>query len=158
MWQQRNPLAARSVVNAARPTLNTNSWRVIRGFITKTRIRLPRFTCQVCGKSFHQAYCLRKHLVVHSKEKLHKCDVCGKSFHFRNNLLRHQRFHTAQGNARGTKQTPLFCMWDDLGLLKRPKNASPDSWGTVAGQLYSVQRDPQFHQHLEISPTQTLCD
>ena len=54
-------------------------------------LALGKFSCVSCGKSFPQAYRLRRHVrEVHDKEKMYECDECEKKFFKTNSLTRHK--------------------------------------------------------------------
>ena len=39
------------------------------------------FSCEFCGKGFHQKGNYKNHRLTHSGEKAYKCNVCNKAFH-----------------------------------------------------------------------------
>ncbi|XP_014767291.2 zinc finger protein 43 [Drosophila ananassae] len=48
-------------------------------------------TCDTCGKQFSKPTFLRRHQVVHTKDKLFACDFCFRSFSQLSSLQRHKR-------------------------------------------------------------------
>ncbi|KAH8330390.1 hypothetical protein KR067_002064 [Drosophila pandora] len=48
-------------------------------------------TCDTCGKQFSKPTFLRRHQVVHTKDKLFACDFCFRSFSQLSSLQRHNR-------------------------------------------------------------------
>ncbi|XP_052862799.1 protein krueppel-like [Anopheles cruzii] len=76
------------------------------------------FTCKVCGKTFHAAHNLCKHMKIHNKdqhqcphcpgkfdhiqthtdEKPFMCKACSKTFHSTTNLRRHMKTHDRDQN------------------------------------------------------------
>ena len=54
-----------------------------------------------CGKLFKSRFALKRHSLVHSKEKLHTCECCGKHFALPQYLREHMNTHT--------KDTPYVC-------------------------------------------------
>ncbi|XP_029102943.1 zinc finger protein 134-like [Scleropages formosus] len=55
-----------------------------------------KFQCIRYGKSFSQVSTLKKHQVVHSREKLFGCDKCPKSFSHAQHLKKHQVVHSGE--------------------------------------------------------------
>ncbi|XP_035913186.1 zinc finger protein 2-like [Anopheles stephensi] len=55
----------------------------------------PRCTilCTICGKWFLDQYFLRRHQLVHTKQKPYQCDKCFKSFTQKNSLSKHTLIH-----------------------------------------------------------------
>lgn len=53
------------------------------------------YPCITCGKVFHQECYLKKHVKLHTKQKIKKfvCEVCGKKFHERRILRQHALTH-----------------------------------------------------------------
>ncbi|XP_055765382.1 zinc finger protein with KRAB and SCAN domains 1-like isoform X1 [Salvelinus fontinalis] len=54
------------------------------------------YTCSTCGKCFAEAYYVKMHQTVHTKEKPFKCKLCYKSFSFLTNLIRHRSVHNGE--------------------------------------------------------------
>ncbi|XP_064555765.1 zinc finger protein 239-like isoform X2 [Drosophila montana] len=52
--------------------------------------------CDVCGKGFRQLNKLRIHSVTHTDKRPYECDICGKGFRFANYLAVHRRLHTGE--------------------------------------------------------------
>jgi KRAB domain-containing zinc finger protein len=50
-------------------------------------------TCNMCDKSFTEAWYLKLHRLVHTGEKPHSCNVCGKSFAWTASLRKHKSIH-----------------------------------------------------------------
>ncbi|XP_075258229.1 uncharacterized protein LOC142350303 isoform X2 [Convolutriloba macropyga] len=59
------------------------------------RCKGEKFACEVCGKSFNRGDHLRRHMVVHTKEKSFQCKTCGKSFSQKSSLSTHEKIHLA---------------------------------------------------------------
>ncbi|NWV63117.1 ZN865 protein, partial [Malurus elegans] len=49
--------------------------------------------CGVCGKRFRESFHLRKHRVVHTRERPYRCELCGKAFGYPQSLTRHRQVH-----------------------------------------------------------------
>lgn len=59
-------------------------------WMKRTRI-MNSNTCNTCGKKFTKPTFLRRHLVVHTKDKLFACDFCFRCFSQLSSLQRHKR-------------------------------------------------------------------
>ena len=55
---------------------------------------MSRKKCKVCAKSFKEKAAVRKHLVIHSGERLFTCGVCDKSFSRKTVLKTHLATHS----------------------------------------------------------------
>uniref|UniRef100_A0A673YD78 Uncharacterized LOC115191591 n=1 Tax=Salmo trutta TaxID=8032 RepID=A0A673YD78_SALTR len=56
------------------------------------------YACPTCGKCFAEAYYVKMHQTVHTKEKPFKCKLCYKSFSFLTNLIRHRSVHNGKNS------------------------------------------------------------
>jgi uncharacterized Zn-finger protein len=54
------------------------------------------YACSTCGKCFAEAYYVKMHQAVHTKERPFKCKLCYKSFSFLTNLIRHRSVHNGE--------------------------------------------------------------
>uniref|UniRef100_A0A183C2P1 C2H2-type domain-containing protein n=1 Tax=Globodera pallida TaxID=36090 RepID=A0A183C2P1_GLOPA len=54
------------------------------------------YTCEYCGKGFHQNGNYKNHKLTHQQEKRYKCEVCAKAFHHSYNLQFHMFTHQQQ--------------------------------------------------------------
>ena len=68
------------------------------------------FTCEVCGKGFHQKGNYKNHKLTHNKEKQHRCPLCGKSFHQAYNLTFHMHTHR--------EEKPFTCSFCQKGFCR----------------------------------------
>lgn len=58
---------------------------------------LPLFhKCHICSCQFRKQCDLKRHLVVHTGERLHKCTTCSKSFGLSSTLKQHMLTHTKE--------------------------------------------------------------
>nr|XP_029529740.1 gastrula zinc finger protein XlCGF71.1-like [Oncorhynchus nerka] len=62
------------------------------------------YACSTCGKCFAEAYYVKMHQTVHTKERPFKCKLCYKSFSFLTNLIRHRSSADAESAGPGVKQ------------------------------------------------------
>jgi len=69
--------------------------------LKKQRIK-NQFPCPKCSKVWNWPWELRRHLVMHFKEKerqdasAYKCDECGRGFQWKRDLAQHKRLHTGE--------------------------------------------------------------
>ena len=49
------------------------------------------YMCKFCGKQFEFPSALRKHVVVHTREKPYTCDYCGLGFSQKSSLPKHKK-------------------------------------------------------------------
>lgn len=64
------------------------------------------FKCPYCTKSYSQRSVLKKHMVVHTGERL-TCNLCGIDFTQKSSLLRHvKRLHSADGSRPPYSRAP----------------------------------------------------
>ncbi|BFF93997.1 zinc finger protein 98-like [Drosophila madeirensis] len=56
-------------------------------------------TCETCGKQFGKPTFLRRHQVVHTKEKSYACDACSLCFSQQSSLQRHKHIKHAKRDA-----------------------------------------------------------
>merc|ERR1712012_246631 len=61
-----------------------------------------QFPCPKCDKVWNWPWELRRHLIMHFKEKerqdasAYKCDECGRGFQWKRDLAQHKRLHTGE--------------------------------------------------------------
>ena len=69
--------------------------RKITFFLELSEDGKPKYTCEICGKSYIRSWSYYGHMREHaSGEKQHKCEVCGKIFNYASNLRQHMLIHT----------------------------------------------------------------
>ncbi|XP_011191014.2 zinc finger protein 91 isoform X1 [Zeugodacus cucurbitae] len=61
--------------------------------------------CQICSCQFRKQSDLKRHLLVHTGERLHKCSTCNKSFSLRSTLQQHMLTHATER----TKHICIVC-------------------------------------------------
>ena len=78
------------------------------------------YKCTECGTSFTQASNLTRHMLTHSvAEKLHNCTECTKSFNRLQTLARHVQGHSGEKPIK-CQHCPYSCI--DQGALKKHYN------------------------------------
>ncbi|CAK5124681.1 unnamed protein product [Meloidogyne enterolobii] len=68
------------------------------------------YTCEYCGKGFHQNGNYKNHKLTHQQEKRYKCEVCNKAFHHSYNLHFHMYTHQSE--------KPFSCKLCDKGFCR----------------------------------------
>ncbi len=68
-------------------------------------------TCLECGKSFHSSSGLRKHFLLHTRERPFLCHFCDKGFVQKAHLEAHERMHTGE--------RPFLCNICGKGFVTR---------------------------------------
>lgn len=133
-------------------------WSKNRQLKTRQKARdAHRFLCKYCGKSFCRAYDLRKHLVVHTKEKEHRCDVCGKSFGLPTNLRRHQRIHTGEKPFECQTCGRSFNQQNTLKAHKLTHTGEKPYKCKICGQGFAQKRMLNLHEGHNVGQTGHSC-
>lgn len=52
-----------------------------------------RFQCDYCDKRFLSKFVLKRHILIHTKQKPHACRYCNVAFTQKNELVKHLRIH-----------------------------------------------------------------
>ncbi|XP_039748392.1 uncharacterized protein LOC120625406 isoform X1 [Pararge aegeria] len=55
-----------------------------------------KYICDLCQKEFQQKCVLVKHIMHHSKQKLHTCNICQYQSKYSGNLIKHVMTHTGE--------------------------------------------------------------
>ncbi|XP_022223123.1 zinc finger protein 569-like [Drosophila obscura] len=95
-------------------------------------------TCKTCGKQFAKPTFLRRHQVVHTKEKSYVCEACLLSFSQQSSLQRHKRIKHARSETNSVPEDTdqvahqaLTALLDlQSGMVARPQN-TPKRCGSL---------------------------
>lgn len=65
----------------------------LKRHINRQHLRIERFKCEMCNKTFYEKSSYHKHLLIHTNRPYHKCpnEGCPKEFIRKNTLQRHLR-------------------------------------------------------------------
>ena len=66
----------------------------------------PLKTCHICGRGFHKATYLKRHIQSHGSVKPYKCKICGWGFFQYCNLKRHMISHSHNGEGFACRHCP----------------------------------------------------
>ncbi len=66
-----------------------------------------RFECTTCDKSFSRKFTLRRHQLVHTKDKLTACPTCGRQFQRLDAMKRHQLVHRSSNTGGQQPLSPV---------------------------------------------------
>ncbi|XP_067389063.1 zinc finger protein 420-like [Emydura macquarii macquarii] len=114
--QGTNSGAQTSTNGDNKKSLSSNSILAVR---QKIHLEEKRFSCDECGKSYHQHAHLRRHQKNHTGERPYVCADCGMSFVYRSILSRHERTHKEEKNYSCTDCGKSFSEYTYLTLHQR---------------------------------------
>ena len=72
------------------PVKFEHPWKIVR-HVENIHLKVKKFSCDICGKSYQTKEKLQHHLMTHSGEKPYSCDYCGKGFIRNDKLKDHKR-------------------------------------------------------------------
>ena len=87
---------------------------------TKNIIQRKVHTCDTCGSKFHDKYDLKRHQIVHTKEKQYFCSFCTLTFALRHHVKRHESTHISKGHTIKLETSEMihfcrYCKKDFIG-------------------------------------------
>ena len=91
-------------------------------------------SCEICDSKFHDKYDLKRHKIVHTKEKQYFCSFCTLTFALRHHVKRHETTHISKGHTIKLETSEMihfcrFCKKDFIGpenLRNHEKEHSPN--------------------------------
>ena len=110
------------------------------------------YPCEECGKTFRQKGNLKKHMLVHSENRLFNCKQCDKKFKFPEQLRRHELWH-----ATGPR---FFCDLCDKAFVMEfeiKKHLNTIHGGKIHLIIISVKRVAGFTLFLADPPYSRFC-
>ncbi|XP_013089835.2 zinc finger protein 62 homolog isoform X1 [Biomphalaria glabrata] len=63
---------------------------------TTFKLKVKKFTCNMCDRKLADMFVLRKHLFMHTQEKPFQCDVCNRQFAQLRFLKNHKLIHSSE--------------------------------------------------------------
>ena len=104
--------------------------------LNHTKVKIH--TCSECNKSFADGYRLKRHMIIHSGEKVHKCPVCGNSFGLASHLKEHKLTHSGEKPHKCTHCDYAFLRASDLRVhIRRHLSSSLKSKHDALGSNYA---------------------
>ncbi|XDV51995.1 hypothetical protein PO909_020780 [Leuciscus waleckii] len=114
--------------------------------LQKARRKHQSALCKICSKSFRNNGHLRKHMLVHQKERPFCCGSCVRRFKTKSSLKEHERLH-AEGQAEDRSVEPLDSQLSHVEIILQPDSVNVDTNPQHSTKLSISDQGPgKFHR------------
>ncbi|CAM4732786.1 unnamed protein product [Leuciscus chuanchicus] len=122
--------------------------------LQKARRKHQSALCKICSKSFRNNGHLRKHMLVHQKERPFCCGSCVRRFKTKSSLKEHERLH-AEGQAEDRSVEPLDSQLSHVEIILQPDSRMT----AVAEEIFDAVKDNviEYEQEIERLKQENCC-